>query len=665
MATRRVIIIGGGCAGMGAAHELVKLNQHAAQTGVHFEVDVYERADFLGGKCASQYDALPSGRWPGEHGFRFFPQFYQHLTATLREIPFPSPEAPTGTVFDNLRSPTFGGVAYAGHLNRIPRSAATASVADIQRVLFGDLLHRLSPEDLARYGYQLLRFLTSCRERRATWDHISWETFLGFDEGGYTEEGKQLLRVVPAVLSAMRARDSSARTIGNTSLQVAFGFHGDDPDPKDGILNGPTTEAWLEPWRKHLEAHGVRFHLEHPAVDFQVENGRLKGVVVAPATGPRTVQADATILAVPIEVTLRFLLAGKLPNSTLTNLLTVPISERWRTERPNQREAQLRRTWTGDMVGAQFYLREDVPVIHGHLAFPGSEYCLTAVAQQQFWEGGLARFDLPEVKGLLSVILSDWETPSRRTGKTARDYLAAGDEAGLLRETWEQMRDGLGADAALDWNLVLRARVDQNLVRGADPTDDHFNPTPLLIHPVSAYALRPDGPTGILGLYVASDYNRTAVDLATMEGANEGARQAVRAIARDLGLPAAIHPWLAPLDEGAAWARVQAVDAVLFKYGLPHVMEGAAAGIAAFLRALSPGRPIRLLGRLLGDFVDDLAHGVGPWDRLQIELDADHDGDVDTHDLHQITRGLLLAREVDRLRAAGAPVAAIEARLRA
>ena len=45
--------------------------------------------------------ADPLGRrrpWlPGEHGFRFFPNFYRHITDTLRRIPFGN-----GTVFDNL-----------------------------------------------------------------------------------------------------------------------------------------------------------------------------------------------------------------------------------------------------------------------------------------------------------------------------------------------------------------------------------------------------------------------------------------------------------------------------------------------------------------------------------------------------------------------------------
>ncbi|MEU4446175.1 FAD-dependent oxidoreductase [Actinosynnema sp. NPDC050801] len=78
-----VAVLGGGVAGMTAAHEL-------AERG--FAVTLYEwRA--LGGKCRSM--PVPgTGRGgrrdlPGEHGFRIFFGFYHDLPDTLRRVPFP------------------------------------------------------------------------------------------------------------------------------------------------------------------------------------------------------------------------------------------------------------------------------------------------------------------------------------------------------------------------------------------------------------------------------------------------------------------------------------------------------------------------------------------------------------------------------------------------
>ena len=73
-----VYILGGGVAGLSAAHEL-------AERG--FNVVVFEQHDICGGKARSMKNVAP-GRpdLPGEHGFRFFPGFYWHLTHTMRRI---------------------------------------------------------------------------------------------------------------------------------------------------------------------------------------------------------------------------------------------------------------------------------------------------------------------------------------------------------------------------------------------------------------------------------------------------------------------------------------------------------------------------------------------------------------------------------------------------
>ena len=86
----RVVVLGGGVAGLSAAHEL-------AERG--YEVVVLERRHTGGGKARSiqvepsRLGANPlhvhgSVGWaPGEHGFRFFPGFYRHVIDTMKRIP--------------------------------------------------------------------------------------------------------------------------------------------------------------------------------------------------------------------------------------------------------------------------------------------------------------------------------------------------------------------------------------------------------------------------------------------------------------------------------------------------------------------------------------------------------------------------------------------------
>src|SRR5512133_1031070 len=92
-----VAILGGGVAGLSAAHEL-------AERG--FTVHVYERKSVFGGKARSipvPDSAIPPHEpLPGEHGFRFFPGFYRHVTDTMSRIPYGA----HGSTFDNLQVST-------------------------------------------------------------------------------------------------------------------------------------------------------------------------------------------------------------------------------------------------------------------------------------------------------------------------------------------------------------------------------------------------------------------------------------------------------------------------------------------------------------------------------------------------------------------------------
>src|SRR6185295_15389474 len=76
----KVVVLGGGVAGLSAAHELVERG---------FTVEVYERSAW-GGKARSiDYPVGAGLPLPAEHGFRFFPGFYTHIVDTMSRIPVP------------------------------------------------------------------------------------------------------------------------------------------------------------------------------------------------------------------------------------------------------------------------------------------------------------------------------------------------------------------------------------------------------------------------------------------------------------------------------------------------------------------------------------------------------------------------------------------------
>jgi hypothetical protein len=101
---------------------------------------------------------------------------------------------------------------------------------------------------------------------------------------------------------AMRAEDSSTRTVGRILLQLLCGIV--VPGRVfDRLLSGPTNDVWIDPWRRHLtERLGVDLAVERRAAIVQRRRDRLRSVTVERAGRLEEVTADYYVAAVPIEV---------------------------------------------------------------------------------------------------------------------------------------------------------------------------------------------------------------------------------------------------------------------------------------------------------------------------------------------------------------------------
>jgi uncharacterized protein with NAD-binding domain and iron-sulfur cluster len=485
-----VAVLGGGVAGLTAAHEL-------SERG--FEVVVLEARDIPGGKARS----LPvpgSGTGdrkdlPAEHGFRFFPGFYQHLPDTMRRIPDGA-----GTVFDNLTASTRILFAQAGGRNELVSGAhlpeSLEDLAVLSRFLF-DVLTQLGipPQEHAVLMERILTLLTSCDARRyEQWENEAWWNYIGAERRSKAFQ-KWLGEGLTRTLVAARGREISARTGGLILAQIVFDLTRAG-GRADRVLDAPTNEAWIDPWVAHMD---VDLRLNTPVQGLTLRDGRIAGVTTAAGT----VTADHYIAALPVEVMRQ--LAGP-PLRALDPAF-----------------ARLDRLVTRWMNGVLFYLDRDVPLVHGHAIYVDSEWALTSISQAQFWKDiDLSRYGDGRVKGILSIDVSDWDTPGQRTGKIAMRCT----KEEIRAEVWGQLVDHLEDD--IDERHVLAWFLDP-AITFPNPTGA-ANLEPLLINTAGSWADRPGVQTKIPNLLLAADYVRTNTDLATMEGANEAARRAVNAI---------------------------------------------------------------------------------------------------------------------------------------
>ncbi len=236
-------VFGGGVAGLSAAHEL-------AERG--FLVQVYERKPVLGGKARSIPVPNTGGNGrlplPGEHGFRFFPGFYKHVVDTMRRTPYGA----DGNVFDNLNVASRMLLARAGQTEITWLARRPQTLEDLRAFLM-ELFTPLGVpvEELTFFVSRLLVFATSCAERRlAEYENIAWWDFIAAEQMSKAYQvylGQGLTRS----LVAMRAEESSTRTVGTTQLQLLFSFISPD-GVFDRLLSGPTNDVWIVPWTEHL-----------------------------------------------------------------------------------------------------------------------------------------------------------------------------------------------------------------------------------------------------------------------------------------------------------------------------------------------------------------------------------------------------------------------------
>jgi uncharacterized protein with NAD-binding domain and iron-sulfur cluster len=371
----KVIVLGGGVAGMSAAHELIERG---------FEVVVLERGQLAGGKArsipVSDDGAGTSGharadtgaasiehRLPGEHGFRFFPGFYKHVIDTMRRIP----SFDGRTAADHLVRTTRVGFTQYGKPTFLIPSQFPRTAGDVGTLLsdallaFGPVIG-LSPEDLAFFGARFWQILTSCEEPRiGEYERVSWWEFIDAEPRSASYQ-KFLATGFTRSLVASKARKASARTVGDMFMQMMLTFLDPTSGSTDRLLDGPTNLVWIDPWCSYLESRGVQYVRESEVVEILCDSQRVTGVAVR-RQGQRTlVEGDYYVAAIPLERISALINERMLAiDPTLGSLSTLAPNVEW-------------------MNGLQFYLRRDLPIAHGHVIHIDSEWALTSVSQIQF-----------------------------------------------------------------------------------------------------------------------------------------------------------------------------------------------------------------------------------------------------------------------------------------
>jgi len=602
----------------------------------------------------------PRERWlPGEHGYRFFPSFYHHLFDTMQRTPLletidkssyaqaqersdkiraPEPVNYVNsgrTVFDNIHPTTSYALAFGKgqRSSQVARSPIT-SFEELKQYLTIVFSSResggfgLTPRDAGRLTLKVLQFATACDARRRDYEQLSWWEFLNADD--LSQNAQSALQRLPEALVAMDAKECDARTqwvpfIHILLDQVKAGTY------RDGTLRGPTSEAWLNPWRAYLEAQGVEFiagKLEgfeaievpdaaEPEGGVRVVWPKVTCIDPRYATGDAPLKPGYFVLAVSAPEARRlakeFSRALGEPEGDEDERDTTEESPRAfksdfkKAEKiggdmpDDELKAELRRPRPNSdyrhFAGIQYYFAEDISWLDGHVYYPDSPWALTSISQARFWQD---KMDWEHgYRGVLSAIVGAWDVEGTRIKKTAWDCT----REELAEEVWYQMREGIS-------NLLERTRtpgvgrfarrtpipddlpepiywhIDDNLLHRKDKKPGFDNQSPFLIATPGRFEERPgsmaDGYTVEHGFVLCGYYTQTYTRIPSMEAANESARHAVNAILSHLErrqAPSArfrrsyCDIWNPEDREVDDLQFLKDLDTALHERGLPHAMD--------------------------------------------------------------------------------------------
>lgn len=627
-----VAIIGGGIAGLTAAHELRDRG---------FDVTVYERRDTLGGKARSYVSEKEKIKGlPAEHGFRFFPSFYRNVRDTMARTP-----GLNGSVANDLVEVSEGALSLLkkGPFRFPTRRPKTPN--ELFRALqtcFSNPDLGLKPGEAAFAARKVgIALTTSSLRRRKELDLQSWWDFM---EAGRMSKAYRaaIVEGLTQNFVAMDARNSSTKTVVTVLARMFDDFW--SGKGMDWILAGPTSEVWIKPWRTFLEKPdddkiAVKFCTNVQAVRLLIEKDTVVGVEwrkgdSSPGSPseehPKT--ADYYVLCVPLETARKIIglsFAGhdieKFP--PLAKMMKATLAVNW-------------------MAGISFYSRSRAGLLPGHVAYINSAWALTAIAPTRYWRRPITTYGPSSgVKEVISVIVSDFFLRPGDAGVAsgrARKALPFN----LVGEVLAQLRryhPGIPAldsdslvdyeiDSSLDWFVrldwaagepplptalqamaasgflgnTIAAQEFENLKvelpklpafqgrswpAAPEITIKLDNAEPLFINTVNSAKSRPEADVGLKNMFLAADYVSTDTDLACMEGANEAGRRAVNAILAKEGRAPAERVRVFTHDEAFVFDLPQAIDEWAASGGMANPAEAAFAivhrirrRVARFLR---------------------------------------------------------------------------------
>ena len=230
--------------------------------------------------------------------------------------------------------------------------------------------------------------------------------------------------------------------------------------------------------------------------------------------------------------------------------------------------ARIRELQAAWMVGIQFFLTRPAEIATGHVGYNDAPWGLTSINEGQFWRRPLTSYGDGRAQDVLSAIISEWDEPGMFDRRTAKQC----QPTEIAKETWEQIKAHLNhhGDVKLTDDMLHSWFIDPGL-SGAGTSGVNYDDAIFVQNPGSWYD-RPNAHTALDNLFLAGDWIKTQINVACMEGANEGGRLAAEAILHASGSGQSSVP-IQPLFTMPLWEPLKLVDQQLYHTGQPNMFD--------------------------------------------------------------------------------------------
>lgn len=489
----KVLIVGGGAAGMAAATRLLERG---------FDVHLLEQNDFLGGKLGTHAcPELVPRRGSGdmhEHCYHMYLNWYHNFWSLMDEIGTISKWMPMPMI--GYRRPgatrTAAGLTNAGSLSTV-----------VQNMMSGVA----SPADMFLYSYALIDLLGQPSGPGSQLEQTSVANFLngrGYSTTGSTAAATRTLAEAfasPSYLSSTRSYQSL----------VKYGFR--HPVPSMWLLTENTETGIFDPWKKYLEQkYPDKFKIEmHRRVDaLHVQNGNIVRVTVSALTQNTTIKRGHSVEPVNSTDILVDDIILAVPPGSLGRLVSKEIS----AIAPGL--AGVRKLRSEPMISLDLYFKRRLPEMTKSITvLLDSAHNLTLLDTSLVWNN-------PDGKTFLNVIASDADTLVDYRDEDIRDI--------LLDELARFLPFKLG-------NLKLKA-ADRDDDVDYDRTHTQTNVgEELFVNQVGSWEYRPTAICPIDNLFIAGDFCQSFIDVVTIEGAVVTGLLAAEAVRAKHGIGAPIE----------------------------------------------------------------------------------------------------------------------------